>query len=149
MLVKVSDLKPGNKFIWADQRTRDHMIANEKRRCQVLEFIEHRPRDSFVFQDPYDRPEGDRATKSGDNLLPGQRQFCYRDDSYVYLITDDGERIRQREFSYEMNCVRCASTYGNHMGVFCPSGHHGTNIFMPDQQCAKPVDDNWFAELGL
>ena len=146
MLAKrISQLKPGDVFIWGDANTRSNMVVRGDILgplvCVKVEPAgDTHPRIYFVTQTG--EQQHDRFYEKTDIAILGQKGLCN-------LV------------NYEVTCKNCKNRYGDHMGVYCPDGAAST-YFVPSQadleifhsqELAKAISgtdcDDFFDSIGL
>lgn len=132
MLCKISDLQPGDQFIWADRRTRRVMLVDLENgyRAKIITFLGLLPGDMFRFRDDYG----------------GEKTYCYSDSlNLVHKVVGGSSSVL--DVSCEMNCDFCNMRYGDHFGLRCPRIPGG--IFAPGIETANQPSDWLMEELGL
>ena len=137
--IMISELERGDKFIWADEKTRRIMLCDKPNQLTaigrsllgVCELIEVGSYVDFRFSDSH----GER------------RCFSYNDDCRVYRVND----VTGSSFSTLMRCghVKCGKSWGDHWLLECmdldsytPTG----TIFVPT---GFAVEVDFFEDLGL
>lgn len=129
MLSKIKDMKPGDKFIWADGHTRSVMLV------------------SFDFDTKTEIGEIKSVSDEEFKFTMGGKSFTYMfdDNCRVYKVESADDII---PVDWDVKCVRCSERYGRHKGIYCPSGDK--KIFVPDQYMVADKEMDWFEqELGL
>lgn len=133
-VVKVSELQPGDQFIWADQKTRDNMACNSHPEfLGVLECTEVETRPQILTVE----------TTEGKKM-----QWWRWSDRAIVLDMDTVHRT----FHSRVPCIRCCHTWGAHQGMKCPA-KYGT--FVPSMDELMELhpelrqDDEFFDSIGL
>lgn len=150
----VSKLEPGEKFIWADDYTRDFMCADENPEVlQVLTAVKHEDTDTC-----YDDERIIRFTQ-----LNGHPDYLYYNKNCRVIVIDRANDL----FAYGVKCDNCGVRYGSHYcngdarksGIRCQSGL-SEEWFVPNQKSlwdfhrevmspAYKTGEDFFSSIGL
>ena len=140
MLAKrISQLKPGDVFIWGNQDTRSNMcVAGEALGALVCDRVlpDSGPKICFIL------PSGKRDSR------------FYEPKDIAIMATGDLSNL----VHHDVICKKCHMRYGKHAGVRCQDGH-GT-YFVPrqdDLECFHSEElrkaisdyDDFFDSIGL
>jgi len=136
----ISELKPGDVFIWGNQATRSNMcVAGEALGALVCDRVlpDCGPKICFIL------PSGKRDSR------------FYEPKDIAILATGDLSNL----VHHDVICKKCHMRYGSHAGVRCQDGH-GT-FFVPRQddlenfhseelrKALSGCDDDFFDSIGL
>lgn len=133
MLKKLSELKPGDRFIWADAKTRNCMIATPGGCRGGIMFLQAIDTESelILFSHAH-----------------GVNNFSYGPTHQAYVLDDGLDTVLDIPFT--TMCAACGKEYAHHRGIRClnDSWDEVGTIFAPDQEYA--IQEDWLAtELGL
>jgi hypothetical protein len=140
---KITDLKYGDHFIWADDYTRDFMCADEEiDRLAILRFEE------------IDQNEDDKLW-----FLNHQRDTdcLYFDHLCKVIVTGNQDGRIPAVMNHRVRCISCGDKFYEHTGTFvCP--HFGgffaplevsLRFYHPEAFDQTMTDDDFFKSIGL
>jgi len=135
--IPVSELEPGDQFIWADGETRVFMRCG----CLAPEVIGNLGICTVKDTD------GDTILFT--NAHGATKWYSYSRYSRAYRLSLD--RPGGESFAMGHRCLNCGEEWGRHSSMTCQADTKFVETFIPadpDSQSPKAVDD-FFASLGL
>ena len=152
---KITDLKYGDHFIWADDYTRDFMCADEETdRLAVLRFEE------------IDRSENDKLWFLNHN---GDTDCLYFDERCRVIVTQNQYGPLSGLMNPQVRCIQCGDGFSDHcdskgrlvdVGSFSTTCRHFTAYFAPAEVSLRywhpeafrhktMTEDEFFESIGL
>ena len=134
-LVKFTDLKEGDQFIWADSLTRRVMLAEDR------DYTFRNNVCTVIWTDPVTHDIKFECDATEYILQWADACRVFRLDNGLHTMIPVG---------FGTLCCRpeCRKTYGEHVGILCPTSKRGT--FVPAIEFIVTDHSDWMKqELGL